>query len=238
MALTPEQTNESFIREVDENLRRSQAEDFVKNYGKWLFAGIVLFLLGVAAFLFWRNSEAEKAAANSEALNAVLTDIGQGKTETVPQRLDSIAADANDSMAAAARLTRAAVALQTGDRQTAIAQYRIVAEDGGVPRSYRDAALIRQTQLEFDSLKPEEVIARLQPLAVKENAWFGSAGEMTAIAMLRANRRSEAAQLFTAIAAEQSVPAAIRNRVEQLAAGLSVPVAPAPAATAPAAPAR
>lgn len=234
MALAPGQTSESFIREVDENLRRSQAEDFARRYGKWLIGLGILFLLAAAAFLFWRNQQAEKAAANSEALNAVLNDISQGRTANVPQRLDAIAADANDSMAAAARLTRAAFALQSGDRATAIALYRQVAEDGGVPQAYRDAALVRQTQLEFDSLPPQQVIARLQPLAVKDNAWFGSAGEMTAIAMLKANRRPEAAQLLTAISAERSVPPSIRARAEQLAAGLSIPPAPAAAPSAPA----
>lgn len=233
MALAPGETSETFIREVDENLRRSQAEQFARRWGKWLVAAGILFLLAVGAYIFWQNRERERAAADSEALSAVLNDIGQDKTGTAGQRLDAIAADANGSMAAAARLTRAALAVQSGDRNTALAQYRQVSADEDAPQAYRDAATIRLTQLEFDSLKPEEVIARLQPLAVKDNAWFGSAGEMTAIAMLKANRRSEAAQLLRAIAAERTVPAPLRARVEQLAAGLATPAAPAAAPAAP-----
>lgn len=235
MALAPGESSESFIREVDENLRRSQAEDFAKRWGKWLVALAILFLLAVAGYLYWRNSQAEKAAANSETFSAILSDIGQQKTQGVPQRLDALAADSNDSMSAAARLTRAALAIQAGDRATAIAQYRLVSADTGVPQAYRDAATVRLTQTEFDSLRPDEVIARLQPLAVKGNAWFGTAGEITALAMLKANRRSEAQRLLAAIAAERTVPATIRARVEQLASGLSIPAAPG-AAAAPATP--
>jgi hypothetical protein len=230
----PGQTQESFIREVDENLRRSQAEDFAKRYGKWLIAALVLFLLAVGGFQFWRNQQAQKAAANSEALTAVLNDIGQGKTGDAPQRLQAIAADANDSMAASARLTRAALALQSGDRPTAVTEYRAIIDDKGVPQAYRDAATIRVTQMEFDTLKPDEVIARLQPLAVKDSAWYGSAGELTAIAMIKANRRAEAARLLTAIAADKNVPASIRGRAEQLGSTLSLPAAPAAPAAAPA----
>lgn len=238
LALAPGQTQESFIREVDENLRRSQAENFAKRWGKWLIALVVLFLVAVAGWQYWRAEQARKADANSEAFSAILTDLGEGKKANAPQRLDALAADANGSMAASARLTRAAVALEAGDRTTALAEFRQVMGDEEAPQAYRDTATVRLTQMEFDTLRPEEVIARLQPLAVKDNAWFGSAGEMTALAMLKANRRGEAARLLTAIAADRNVPATIRGRVEQLGTALSVPAAPSPApAPAPAAPA-
>jgi len=229
LALAPGETSESFIREVDENLRRSQAEQFARRWGKWLIAAAILFLIAVAAYLFWQNRQTEKAAANSETFSAILGDIGAGKVDDAPKRLDALAAESNDSMGASARLTSAAIALQSGDRSRAINQYRAVSEDTGVPQAYRDAAIIRLTQLELDSLKPEDVIARMQPLAVKDNAWFGSAGEITAMAMIKANRRSEAAQLLSAIAAERSTPPTLRARVEQLASSVALPAAPAPA---------
>ena len=238
MALAPGETSESFIREVDENLRRSKAENFAKAYGRWLVAAAILFLAAVAGYLYWQNRQAEQAAANSEAFSAILTDLSKPQQGNAGQRLDALAAKSNDSMGAAALMTRAALALQGGDRPTAIARYRGVAANEGVPQAYRDAATLRLAQLEFDTLKPDEVIARLQPLAIKGNAWFGSAGEMTALAMLKAGRRAEAARLLAAVAAEPTVPAPLRARAEQLAGGLSIPVpAAASAAAVPPAPA-
>jgi hypothetical protein len=228
LALAPGQSSESFIREVDESLRRDQAEAVAKRYGKWFVAAAILILLAVGGWLFWQNRQAEKAAANSETFAAILTDVGEQKTgDDVTARLDALAGDANGSMEGAARLARAALALQKSDRTTAIAQYRLVAEDGDVPQAYRDTATIRLTQLEFDSLQPSQVIARLQPLTTKESAWYGSAGELTALAMIKANRRTEAAALLAGVAAEKSVPAPLRARAEQLAAGLAIPAAPA-----------
>lgn len=228
MALAPGETSESFIREVDENLRRDQAEAVAKRYGKWFIAAAGLILAAVAGWLFWQNRQAEQAAANSETFAAILSDIGQQKDgPEVAKRLDALAADGNGSMESAARLTRAALALQKGDRTTAIAQYRLVSEDSGAPQAYRDTATIRLTQLEFDSLQPMELIQRLQPLTVKESAWYGTAGELTALAMIKANRQREAAALLAGIAADRQVPDTLRARAEQLAAGLSIPAAPA-----------
>ncbi len=82
--------------------------------------------------------------------------------------------------------------------------------------------LIRQTALEFDSLQPQQVITRLQPLTKPGNPWFGSAGEMTAIAHLKQGQRAQAGQLFAAIAKDTGVPDSMRERAVQLAGTLGV----------------
>ena len=80
-------------------------------------------------------------------------------------------------------------------------------------------------------MKPEDVIVRLQELAKPESAWYGTAGEMTAMAMLKQNRRAEAARLFAAIGADANVPDPIRRRAAQVAGSLGVDAtARAPAA--------
>jgi hypothetical protein len=222
LALAPTEPNETFIREVDEELRRSQAENFFKRWGLWIIAAAVLFLIAVAALLFWRNQQAQRAQGHSEQLAAILTDISQQRTKDVPQRLGVLAAEGNDSFKATALMTRAAVAVQNGDRPAAITDYRAVLDDQGVPQAYRDAAAVRLTQLEFDGMKPEDVIARLQGLATPESAWYGTAGELTGMAMLKQNRRTEAARLFAAIGADQNVPETIRRRATQVAGSLGV----------------
>lgn len=223
MALAPGETSESFIREVDENLRRSQAENFFKRWGKWLIAAVVLFLAAVAAFLYWQDRQRAAAAQQSEQLMSALDDITSGRTgKPVEQKLATIAAEAPEEVAGLAQLTTAALALQNGDRAKALASYKAVAEDKGQPDSIRTAALLRQTSLEFDQLAPDQVIARLQPYAQPGNPWFGSAGELTAMAMLKGNRRSEAGRLFAQIAADKGVPGSIRSRAVQIAGSLGV----------------
>jgi hypothetical protein len=114
--------------------------------------------------------------------------------------------------------------VQQNDRKAAIPGYARIAADDSLPKPYRDIATIRGTALDFDAMKPELVISRLEPLARKGEPWFGSAGELTALAMLKQGRRAEAAKLFLAIASDATVPDTLRGRAAQVAATLGADV--------------
>jgi len=221
LALPPE-SSETFIREVDENLRRDQARDFARSYGGWLIGAMILLLAGIGGYLYWQNRQQEQAGTQSEQLSQVITDIGDGNIATVPARLDAMAAKGSDAYRASALLNRAALAIQQRDMKLAAAKYKEIAADDGLPQPYRDVAVIRGTAIEFDTIKPEEVVARLQPLAKPGNPWFGSAGEMTGMALVKQNRTAEAGRLFAQIAADKAVPETIRNRAVQIAGSLGV----------------
>jgi hypothetical protein len=222
LAQTPDTPNEAFLREVDENLRRDQLESFAKRYGKWLVAAVVVFLVAVAGYLFWQNRQQKQAEAHSEELMSIYTDIGNGKIDEAKKRLQPLETADNDVVRALALLTEAAVALDSNDRATALTKYRALSADKGLPEAYRNLGLIRATALEFDTLKPEEIISRLEPLAKPGNPWFGTAGEMTAMALVKQGQRERAGRLFAAIAADRQVPETIRNRSVQVAATLGV----------------
>ena len=218
----PTDSGETFLREVDENLRRDQLRDWVRKYGGWLIAALVLFLAAVGGWLYWQERQRAAAAEDSEVLSQIYTDIGAGKMATVPKRLDALADDGKGAVRATALFTRAAVALEQNDRATATARYNEIANDDDLAAPYRDLGLIRATSLEFDALKPEQVIARMEPLAKPGNPWFGTAGELTAMAMIKQGKKSEAGRLFAAIAADRQVPPSIRARAVQIAGSLGV----------------
>ena len=139
-----------------------------------------------------------------------------------PQQLDELSKSGSKAVRASALFARAALALQQNDNKLATSTYKTIADDSGLPGPYRNAALVRQTALEFDQIQPQDVISRLSPLAKPGEPWFGTAGEMTALAMVKQGRRQEAGQLFAAIARDKTVPEAIRTRAVQLAGSLGV----------------
>src|SRR3546814_7469066 len=74
----------------------------------------------------------------------------------------------------------------------------------------------------FDTLKPQEVVDRLKPLSTEGNPWFGSAGEMVAIAYMKMRKPELSGPLFAAMSKDRSVPETIRTRAIQMAGLLGV----------------
>lgn len=232
MALKPAD-NEAFYREVDEELRRDQLAGYWKRYGTLMVAGVLLFLALLAAGIWWLNHRTAVAGQRSEALIQVFEDVQAGKVKGLEPRLDELAKQGSSGLRAAALMTKADVAVAKQQEPAAIAAFRGIAADDNVPEQYRNAALVRQTALEFDRLPPSTVVQRLQPLAVAGGPWFGSAGEMVAVAQLKQNQPQAAARIYAALAKDPAVPESVRSRAVQMAGSLGVDVGQgAPAAAA------
>jgi hypothetical protein len=230
LALKPDR-GESFLREVDEELRRDQLTGFGKRYGKWIVIGALLFLAALGAFLWWQHQQRVKSEQHAEQLNAAFEDIQAGRMQGVDAALDQLAKEGAPGYRAAALLTRADMAVQARNDAAAAAGFKAVADDKALPEPYRELALIRQTAIEFDRIAPQAVIDRLRPLAVAGNPWLGSAGEMVAVAYLKQGKRADAARIFAAMAKDDKLPETIRSRATQMAGSLGVDAVqdPAPA---------
>jgi hypothetical protein len=218
----PPDITDTFVREVDENLRRDRMRELSQKYAGWMTVAVVLFLAAAGGLIYWQSYRVKQSEKQVEQLSKVFGDIGAGKFTAAPQQLDALSKNGGKSVRATAMFASAAMALEQNDVKTATAKYREIAEDGGLPKPYRDAALLRQTSLEFDSLKPAEVIARLQPLAKPGEPWFGSAAELTAVALLKQGKSREAGNLFAAIARDRQAPESLRARSVQIASTLGI----------------
>jgi hypothetical protein len=221
LAQTPD-INETFLREVDENLRRDRLRDLFRDNLSLIIAAVVLFLAVAGGLIWWQQHKVDLAAQHGEQLSSIYRDIASGNVTTAPKQLDELSKSSSKAIRASAEFTSAAVDVQKDDNKSALEKYRALASDDSLPQAYRDAALVRQTAMEFDQLKPEEVIARLQPLASPGKAWFGSAGEMTGLALIKQGKNAEAGRLFASIAKDKDVPQTLRDRAVQIAGSLGV----------------
>lgn len=221
MAIAP-QNNQAFLREVDEELRRDQLAGFWTRYGRWLLVAVVAGLLAFAGFLFWQHHRNGQADVAAEELSATLRLMGEGKAAEAKPRLEALAKSPVEGVRVAALLAQAGALADAKDQKGAAALYKKVAGDTSVAQPYRDLALLRQTTLEFDLLKPEEVVQRLKPLAVAGNPWFGSAGELVAISYIRMKKPELAAPIYAKIAESEELPRTVRSRARQMAGVLGI----------------
>jgi hypothetical protein len=107
-----------------------------------------------------------------------------------------------------------------GDTARATTMLFKLADDNDAPQEFRNLAAIRGVAASFDTMKPEDVIARLKPLAKPGNPWFGSAGELVAAAYIKQGKKDLAGSLFAAIAKDEDVPKSLRSRARQMAGQL------------------
>lgn len=239
MALKPND-GETFLKEVDDELRRAQITNFFTRYGWWLIGGMVLMLAAVAGWIWWSGRQAEASGKTGQEL---LTAVGQlqpgsqGYNSVQPQ-INELAASDVEGYRAAALFARATGQAQSGNNAAAAATLRAIAEDQSLDQVYRDAALIRRTQLEFDTVPPQEVIRRLNGIATGAGAWSGAASELVGVAHLKMSRPDLAGPVFVRIAQNETAPGTLRERASLMAASLGFdPDRNAPRSTAPASPA-
>ncbi len=221
MALTP-QSNEAFLREVDDELRKEEALALWKRWGVWIVAAVVVGLIAFAGWLWWQQHRVTVSEDQGVKFTTAIEALGANQVAKAAPALAELAKDGSAGYSALAKFTEADIALQKNDLPGAAKKLAEVANDSGAAQPLRDLALVRQTLAEYDSLKPQVVIDRLRPLAVKGNPWFGSAGEMVAIAHLRLNQRDLAGRMFGEIARDEDVPESIRQRAVQMAGVLGV----------------
>lgn len=221
MALKPEQ-DDVFLREVDDAVRQDQWATFAKSYGAIIAVGIVVFLAAFGGWLYYGQHSERKAGERGETYVQALDRIEGGNPKIAADALAELKTTGKAPYDAVARFTQANVALEAGDAKRAATLLGEIAADASVDQVFRDLATVRQTAVEFDTLKPDAIIARLKPLAVADSPWFGPAAEMTAIAHLRKKERGKAGQIFADIAAHKGIDPSLKSRAVQMAGTLGV----------------
>jgi len=214
--------DEALLREVDDAYRQGQYADFARKYGRPLAGTVLLGLVAFGGYLFWDSRKEAEMEAQSEQIVAALDQIEAGNFDTGGKMLDGVAADGGPGAAAIAQMVRGGVAAQRGNAADAAKLFAKVAADETAPAEIRNLASIRELALTFDQVDPGQVVSRLKPLAVPGNPWFGSAGELVAMAYLKQGKKTEAGTLFAEIAKSEDVPSSLRSRSRQMAGVLGV----------------
>jgi hypothetical protein len=183
---------------------------------------LVVAIVGLGGYLWWNQQQKAAAAEHGEQLALALDAVEAHNLDDGAAKLAALAKQSGDGIEAAARVMQAAVAAAQGKTPDAKRLFGEVAADKSAPQPYRDLSAIRAVAVDFDTLPPADVVARLKPLAVPGTPWFGSAGELVGIAYIKQNRRDLAGPLFASIAKDKDVPQSQRNRARQMASLLGV----------------
>lgn len=218
-----ELSQDSLLREIDEDIRRERYARLWKRFGGWILAAFVAVLLGVAGYQFWQyrgeKQRQEASARFAAALTLAATDRGAAE-----RQLSTLAADGPAGFAVLAGLRQAALLAQNGDIQAARGVYQQVERKAG-DSLYRDLAVVREAMLALQDeavpIDAEAINDKLKPLAANGNPWRFSARELSALVASRTGQTTEARNVLSGLANDQLAPSDMRERARQLLADLA-----------------
>ena len=218
----PSREDEILMREIDEAVRQDDTVQFFQKYGTALGGAVALILVSMVGYWWWDSTSEASLEAESEALVSALDSVEVQDFDGADEKVAELVDDGSIGARTVARFLQAGAALEQGETDKAVELYAAIAADAEAPQPLRDLALVREVSSNFDDREPQDVITKLEALAVPGNAYFGSAGELTAIAHLEAGNREEAGALFSAISQDETMPETLRNRTRQMAGLLGV----------------
>ncbi len=204
-------SNDSFIDEVTDEVRRDKLFAMFRKYG-WIGVVGVLAIVGGAGFNEYRKAAAQSAAERfgDAVLAAMANDAPAARAEALAK------IGANGGQAAVLSLLAGAEALAAEDRDAAAADLRKVADDSSQPDIYRQMALLKLVIVSGDKMDAAERDQALAGLAEAGKPFRMLAMEQQALALVASKKVPEAVTVLRAVLQEPGLTAALRRRATQL----------------------
>jgi len=205
------------MREVDEAVRQEELSGAAKRYGIPLAIVILLGLAGLGGYLWWEGEQHAKQEAAAVELTLAIDRLDAEQPDAALEKIAPLQESEFAGARVPAQLLEAGIAQQKGEKERAAELFGAVAADENAPQPMRDLATVRLVSLQYDEMKPADVVSRLKPLAVPGNAFFASAGEMVGMAYIEQGKNDLAGPLFAEISRDENAPDGLRARARQVA---------------------
>lgn len=213
-------SEESFLREVEEELRSDKLKAFWRRYALFIIGGAVLIVGLVAANEAWKWWRENTAATASEQYYAAIALAERGDFAGAEQALATIQADGPEGYGILARFRSASLHAEMGEHDSAISIYDGLSSSLNEPR-LRELALILGAYLAVDHLDLPAVQARAGSLTGDESPLRNNAREALGLAYYKAGDFENARANFELIAGDFNAAQEIQIRayvyLEQLA---------------------
>ncbi len=207
-------SNDSFIREVNEELRQDRLRSLWDRFGVMIVAGVVAILAATGGWVAWTYWNEQRANASGDAFSQALDLAEAGRSEEAIAAFAALEADGYGSYPVLARMRQATAMVEAGDPAGAVAAFDGVSGDRSVPQSIRDMARLRSALVLVDHGTLAEVSDRAQPLMDDANSMRHSAREAVGLAAWKEGDAETSTRMFEQIAADGQAPTNLRQRAE------------------------
>ncbi|MCG7506231.1 tetratricopeptide repeat protein [Mesorhizobium retamae] len=210
-------SDDSFIREVNEEIRSDRAKALWDRFGPILIGAAVLIVLGTAAFVGYRYWDTSRANRSGDAFSQALKLANDGKQDEALTALSQLEKDGYGAYPLLARMRAATVKADKGDFDGAVKDFDDVAADGAIPAPLRDMARLRAGLLLVDHGSFADVSSRVEALTADTNPLRHTAREALGLAAWKEGKSKDALKLFEQISADEGAPGNSRQRASMMA---------------------
>lgn len=207
-------SDDTFIREVNEEIRREQAQALWDRFGPAVLGIAILIVLATAAVVGYRYWDETRANRSGDAFSAALKLANDGKSDEAIAALDQLEKDGYGAYPLLARMRAATVKADKGDFDGAVKDFDAVAADNAIPAGIRDIARLRAALVLVDHGSFADVSSRVEALTADTNPLRHSAREALGLAAWKDGKSADALKLFDQISSDDAAPRNVRQRAQ------------------------
>jgi hypothetical protein len=205
-------SDDSFIREVNEEIRRDQAQALWDRYGPAAIALAVAVVIGTAAYVAYEYWAETRANHSGDQFSQALALANSGKPDEALAALKTLETDGYGAYPLLARMRAATVLAEKGDFAGAVEEFDAVAADTSIPDAIRDIARLRAALLLVDNGSYADVSARVETLTSDTNTLRHAAREALGLSAWKEGKSADALKLFDQVASDDAAPRNTRER--------------------------
>ncbi|WEJ13398.1 tetratricopeptide repeat protein [Sinorhizobium prairiense] len=208
--------DDSFIREVNDELRSDQMKAVWTRFGGIIIGIAVLIVLGTVGKVGYDYWQEASSSQSGDTFLAALNLARENKSDEALAALSELEKDGYGSYPVLAQLRVATLQAQKGETDAAVAAFSEIGRDTRIPAALRDAARLRAAYLLIDAGTYEQVSSEVEQLAVPQNAMRHSAREALGLSAYKAGDYTKAKSWFQQIVDDAQSPRGIMNRAQML----------------------
>jgi len=209
-------SDDSFIREVNEELRQDQFKALWNRYGTLIIGVAVAVVLATAAYVGYKYWTTNRANQAGDTFAQALDLAAEGKSDEALAQLSELRENGPGTYPVLAQLREATLLADEGKATEAVAAFDAVANNSSAPAALRDMARLRSGLLLIDHGSYADVSARVEQLTSDSNPVRHSAREVLALSAWKEGNRDTALSLFGQIIDDGDAPAGVRQRAEMM----------------------
>jgi hypothetical protein len=208
--------NESFIREVNEELRSEQMRSVWKRFAPLIIGGAAVIVVGVAGTTAWQWWESKQSSASGDRFLTALKDAGDNNTANAEKELAALSKDGFGAYPVLARMRLATLKAEKGDTAGAVSDFSAIGKDSSIPEPMRHVARLRAAWLLIDSGDYAKVAAEVEELATPASAMRHGAREALGLAAYKSGDYAKARDWLQLIVDDADAPAGTASRARTL----------------------